>query len=132
MLKKNISVLLVLMVLIVLYSYVKKSNPQKNNSLIKPTVEIKKIVKKLEKISLSVSEPKDNITVNNPTLNIKGKTLTNAYVFINEQELRADKNGQFISMITLEEGENYVLIVVSDDAGNSLEKDIIVNLESTN
>ncbi|MEK7521998.1 MAG: hypothetical protein AAB569_00305, partial [Patescibacteria group bacterium] len=68
---------------------------------------------------------------NNPIINISGKTIPNAFIFINEQELKADVNGVFASATTLDEGENYILIVASDDLGNSVEKDILVNLEST-
>ena len=62
---------------------------------------------------------------------LSGKTIANGYIFINEQELKADVNGVFASATTLDEGENYILIVASDDLGNSVEKDILVNLEST-
>ena len=84
----------------------------------------------MEKIFLQVNEPKNNITVSNPIVNISGKTIPNAYIFINEQELKADANGRFESATTLDEGENYILIVASDDLGNSVEKDILVNLET--
>ena len=103
----------------------------KNVVTIQPTDLIKKIVNKSEKIFLQVDEPKNNITVNNPIINISGKTIPNAFIFINEQELKADINGSFTSATTLEEGENYILIVASDDLGNNVEKDIMVNLETT-
>jgi len=137
MVKKIFPILLVIIIVIIFSNYqknnktIKKMLNSKNVVTIQPTDLIKKIVNKSEKIFLQVDEPKNNITVNNPIINISGKTIANAYIFINEQELKADINGNFASATTLEEGENYILIVVSDDLGNSVEKDILVNLETT-
>ena len=137
MIKKIFSTVLVLVLIIVLFSYFQKNNPN-----IKNIIDSKKVLNKnsasnvdkptkiLEKIFLQVEEPKNKITVNDTIINISGKTIANAYIFINEQELRADINGNFTSATTLEEGENYILIVASDDMGNSIEKDILVNLET--
>lgn len=133
------------MLLLVIYSYYQKRNPvinkifnlqkEQNNKLggvtVQPTSLQQKTINDLKEIFLQVDEPKNNITVNNPIININGKTISNAFIFINEQELKADINGSFSTATTLEEGENYILIVASDDYGNSAEKDIIVNLEST-
>ncbi len=138
MIKKFFPAFFVLVLVIALFSYFQKNNPNIKNiidskkgrnkdsitKIIKPTIVS-------EKISLLVYEPKNNTTVNNPIINIRGKTIANAYIFINEQELKADVNGNFASATTLEEGENYILIVASDDLGNSVEKDILVNLETT-
>ncbi|PIP63779.1 hypothetical protein CO165_04115 [Candidatus Roizmanbacteria bacterium CG_4_9_14_3_um_filter_33_18] len=137
MIKKILPVLLVVIILIVFSNYqknnqtIKKMLNSKNVVTIQPTDLIKKTVNKSEKIFLQVDEPKNNITVNNAIINISGKTIANGYIFINEQELKADVNGVFASATTLEEGENYILIVASDDLGNSVEKDIMVNLETT-
>jgi hypothetical protein len=136
MIKKFFPAFFILVLVIVLFSYF-----QKNNQTVRNIIDLKKGLNKdsvsninkptlvLEKIFLEVDEPKNSITVNNPIINISGKTISNAYIFINEQELKADINGNFTSATTLEEGENYILIVASDDLGNSVEKDILVNLE---
>jgi len=137
MVKKIFPILLVIIIVIIFSNYqknnktIKKMLNSKNVVTIQPTDLIKKIVNKSEKIFLQVDEPKNNITVNNPIINISGKTIPNAFIFINEQELKADINGSFTSATTLEEGENYILIVASDDLGNNVEKDIMVNLETT-
>lgn len=142
MIKKYFPIFLIL-VLVIIFSYYQKNNlsikkildskntetAKSNTGTILPTNSKQKKVN--EKIFLQVNEPKNNITVNNPIINIGGKTISNAFIFINEQELKADLNGSFESATTLEEGENYILIVASDDLGNSVEKDILVNLEST-
>lgn len=145
MFKKYFPVLLVLLLTIIVFSYFQKNNravkkildskgeetTKFDTAITQPIDLTEKIVNKTEKIFLQVNEPKNNITVNNPIINISGKTISNAYIFINEQELKADANGVFVSATTLEEGENYILIVASDDLGNSVEKDILVNLETT-
>lgn len=145
MVKKFFLAFLIIMFLIFIYSYYQKRNPvinkifnlqkeQNNKSggvTVQPTNLQQKTANDLKEIFLQVDEPKNNITVNNPIINISGKTIPNAFIFINEQELKADINGNFTTATTLEEGENYILIVASDDLGNSAEKDIIVNLEST-
>jgi hypothetical protein len=143
-LKKYSPIFLVILFAVIIFTYLQKNNPAINKLLgskngektksdeivIQPTNNIKKTIGQSEKIFLQVDEPKNNITVNNPIVNISGKTTSNAYIFINEQELKADGNGSFSSATTLEEGENYILIVSSDELGNSVEKDILVNLET--
>lgn len=143
MVKKLLPILLIF-ILVVVFSYYQKDNPavkkilnskneeatNSNKETIEPTGLLQKAVNGPEKIFLQVDEPENNITVNNPIINISGKTISNAFIFINEQELKADMNGDFTSATILEEGENYILIVASDDLGNSIEKDILVNLET--
>ena len=143
MIKKLLPFFLVF-ILVMIFSYFQKNNTaikkkldsknsetaKSNIDPTKPTLPTQKSTDTQEKIFLQVDEPKNNITVNNPIINISGKTISNAFIFINEQELKADSNGNFASATTLEEGENYILIVASDDLGNSVEKDILVNLES--
>lgn len=135
MVKKFFFAFLIILLLVVAYSFYQKKNPDIkkifNVVTITPSGSIKNTTNDLEKIFLQVDEPKNNITVNNPIINISGKTTSNAFIFINEQELKADINGSFSTATTLEEGENYILIVASDDLGNSVEKDILVNLETT-
>lgn len=131
MVKKIFPVFFIFILVIIVFSYYQKNNPAVKKILNQPTDSIQKSTKESEKIFLQVGEPKNNITVNNPIINISGKTISNAFIFINEQELKADINGSFTTATTLEEGENEIIIVASDDLGNSIEKNIIVNLEST-
>ena len=145
MVKKIFPFFLIFILLVIILSYYQKDNPvvqkmlnkingetTKPNTVInQPTGSIQKTVNVSEKIFLQVDQPENNITVNNPIINISGKTIANAFIFINEQELKADINGNFSTATTLDEGENEIIIVASDDLGNSIEKDIVVNLEST-
>lgn len=77
-------------------------------------------------ITLSVSLPVNNSTVSNSSLTVKGKTVAGAEVFINDTETKADTVGNFSATITLEEGDNYILVVANDAAGNYSEKELSV------
>lgn len=77
-------------------------------------------------IMLSVSLPVNNSTVSNSSLTVKGKTVAGAEVFINDTETKADAAGNFSATITLEEGDNYILVVANDAAGNYSEKELSV------
>ena len=144
MVKKIFPVLLIVILVIFVFDY-QTANPQikkilnlKNKQITgpedvlpKPTDISQRSVTELEKIFLQISEPKDNMTVNNQAVTVIGKTISNGFIFVNDQEFKADSNGSFSTTVILDEGENYILVVVSDEYGNSLEKDIVINLEST-
>jgi hypothetical protein len=83
-----------------------------------------------QNISLSITQPQANATVTSPSLTIKGKTESGATVFINEKESKADAQGMFSIPFTLEEGENYFVIVAADENGNSVEHELTVTYEA--
>ena len=80
-----------------------------------------------KQIPLNVSAPVNGTTVSTSSVSIKGTTIPNADVFINEIEMKANNQGQFSASYKLYEGENYLYISVNDQAGNYSEKDLIVN-----
>lgn len=92
-----------------------------NEFLPEPTVE--------EGLYLEIDNPIDGTTVNSQTVNIIGKTEANAEVFINDSELKSDTVGNFSYNSTLEEGDNVIVITVSDDEGNFAEKTITILYE---
>lgn len=77
-------------------------------------------------ITLSISSPVNNSTVANSSVAVKGKTVANADVFVNDTETKADGNGNFSVTLSLDEGENYILIVANDVNGNYSEKDLTI------
>lgn len=81
-------------------------------------------------ILLTISEPVDKSTVTFPNLIIRGKTVANAEVSINDQTLPANANGDFSAQVSLEEGDNYFYITAIDANGNSSEKEIMITYES--
>ncbi|MBI3385216.1 hypothetical protein HY030_03435 [Candidatus Gottesmanbacteria bacterium] len=85
--------------------------------------------KKTGEIFLTISEPVDKATVKSPTIIIKGKTVPNAEISINDQTLPANANGDFSAQVSVEEGDNFFSITANDQNGNSSEKEIMVTYE---
>lgn len=83
-----------------------------------------------EEIFIELTSPKDKDVVKTSLLNIKGKTVKNAEVFVNDKETKANALGAFSANLTLDEGENTIIISANDSLGNYIEKEITVTLES--
>lgn len=77
-------------------------------------------------LSLTITSPSNGQTFTTNQVTVKGKTSPNAEVFVNDEELTADASGNFSQALTLEEGENYILVVANDADGNFAEKEISV------
>ena len=77
---------------------------------------------------LTISSPVSGATQSSKSLTVKGKTAAGADVFANDKEGKAGANGDFSINITLDEGENTVLVIANDSAGNSLEKELTVTV----
>lgn len=75
-------------------------------------------------ITLTISTPSNNTTVSGNSLTVKGKTVAGAEVFVNDSETKADAGGNFSVILTLEDGENYILVVANDAVGNYSEKEL--------
>lgn len=80
----------------------------------------------IKQIPLEIVEPTDNLESSRSALTIRGQTTPRAEVSVNDKETRANTQGVFTVYYTLEEGENYLLIVATDEEGNYSEKEIIV------
>ncbi len=88
-----------------------------------PKTETKSLV---QGIMLTVSSPANNTTVTSGSLTVRGKTVAGAEVFANDAETRANASGNFSVKLTLDEGENYILVVANDANGNYAEKELTV------
>lgn len=77
-------------------------------------------------IVLTVISPRNGSTVTTNKVNVMGKTVANAEVFLNDVETKADLKGNFSAVVSLESGENYILIVANDEDGNYAEQEITV------
>ncbi len=78
------------------------------------------------KIALSISSPSNGATVTKSSLKVKGKTTAGAEVFVNELETKADADGNFSVSITLDEGENFIIVMANDASGNVAEAELTV------
>ncbi len=79
-------------------------------------------------IPLEIYEPQEGVAISS-SLTIKGKTKPNASVFVNDKELRANKEGLFSTRLSLDEGENTIVILAHDADGKYAEKEITVTLD---
>ena len=132
MIRKFFPAFLIIFLLVAAYSFYQKNNPTVNDVFndVQPSISVEKSISDAKTIFLQIDQPVNNVTVSNAAVILTGKTIPNGFVFVNDQEFKADPNGNFSTKITLNEGENDIYIVVSDEFGNSAEKNIIVNLES--
>lgn len=95
-------------------------------SAITPTTKTKEALTVTSGITLTISSPSNNTTVSGSSLTVKGKTVSGAEVFVNDLETKADTSGNFSVSLTLEEGENYILVVANDATGNYSEKELSI------
>ena len=68
---------------------------------------------------LEVDSPTNGATVNKGVLEVTGKTVPGAEVFVNEIQAKVDENGTFRQKVTLQEGENFVLITAGNETGDA-------------
>ena len=78
---------------------------------------------------LQVLSPSDKSTVTSPTITFRGNTVAGAEVFVNDKETTADAQGNFSVQLTLEEGDNPIMVVANDADGNVSEAEITVTYE---
>lgn len=60
---------------------------------------------------------------------VTGQTKANAEVFINDQMVKADAQGNFSLKLILDEGENIVIVSANDSDGNVVEQNLNINIE---
>lgn len=82
-----------------------------------------------EEPELEIIKPVDNAQFYGTTqkqLTVEGKTESNARVTINERVVVVDSTGHFAHQYSLSDGQNSFKIKVEDEAGNAIEKEIVV------
>lgn len=83
-------------------------------------------------ITLTVTDPGNGAVVSSSPITIKGKTVANAQVFVNDAETKADSSGYFSVSLPIEEGENEIIVVANNDNGEYAEQSVMVTLETLN
>lgn len=81
-------------------------------------------------ISLDVTSPIDGETLSSTNATVTGKTVPSAEVFVNDATDKADTNGNFSINISLDEGQNEIVVSANDANGNVAEKDLTVTVAS--
>lgn len=78
--------------------------------------------------TLVISQPKDNIVVNDPKITLSGKTAESARVLIaqNSQDsvVNTDQDGFFKTNITLDEGDNEIIVTSFLASGQSKQQSL--------
>ena len=80
-------------------------------------------------LTLHVLAPQDNSVVNASQVEVVGLASAGAVVSVNDDILIVGADGQFKSMLSLEEGPNLVEIVASDENGNEISQILTVSYE---
>lgn len=81
-------------------------------------------------LDLTIDSPQNGEVFITPNIVVKGKTNSNTSIFVNEKELKTDSQGNFLTTIILDEGENNLIVVTNDIDGNYAEQEIVVTLET--
>ena len=82
-------------------------------------------------LKLQITSPSDKSVVTSPYITLRGKTVAQAEVFVNDKELVADQDGNFSVSLTLDEGDNPIIVVANDQNGNVGETEITVSYETS-
>ena len=67
---------------------------------------------------LTISQPSDGAVLNGDTVIVEGKTISGGIASVNGEVAKVDNEGNFRVIVSLDEGVNFVEIVVSDSEGN--------------
>lgn len=81
-------------------------------------------------VPLTILEPMNNASTSNQSITVRGKTIGNADISVNEKDLKADAQGNFSIVVSLDDGENIIAVLVVDQAGNFVEQDLTVTFNS--
>jgi Glucodextranase, domain B len=92
-----------------------------------PTVEIVPTV--TGNLSFQVTSPLDGDIVNIPQVDVIGSAPSGTVVSVNDDIIVVGENGQFKSIVVLDEGPNLIEIVASDDNGNETDLELTVVYE---
>jgi bacillopeptidase F len=80
----------------------------------------------VEELFLDVMEPQDESTITINSVGVSGTTIPNAVVSINGEIAEVDEQGNFTTMVTLEEGPNIIEVIASDLEGNEVSKSLVI------
>ncbi len=80
-------------------------------------------------VSLEVLSPLDGAVVNTPQIEVSGMASAGAVVTVNDNILLVGADGQFKTILALDEGPNLIEIIASNDTGNETSVEITVTYE---
>ncbi|MFZ5391598.1 MAG: RodZ domain-containing protein [Patescibacteria group bacterium] len=82
---------------------------------------------------LQITEPEDYTTVNSDKINLSGQTDPENIIYINNQALTTDKNGNFTTNIQLQDGYNIIKVSAQNKLGKTTTytKVVVADLDNT-
>jgi hypothetical protein len=83
----------------------------------------------VQPLFLQILSPQDEETVSNPQIDVIGLAPVGAVISVNEDILIVGVDGQFKSIVALEEGLNLIEIVASDASGDETYLELTVAYE---
>lgn len=82
-----------------------------------------------QKPKLDISEPVSPFKTSKQDIKIAGSTDKEVYIKINDLPVVVNSEGNFLTNISLKEGDNAVVIVASDNAGNTETKTLTISYQ---
>lgn len=79
--------------------------------------------------TLEVNTPKEGDTVSKQEIQLEGKTDTKVNIWVNNQPVVVDYQGNFKKSYRLKEGENKLLFLAEDEAGNTEQVELTVKYQ---
>jgi len=77
-----------------------------------------KTTSKANNFLLEISSPKNGEVVKQNKVTVKGKTIPGAEVFVNDQQVSLDNTGNFSAAVSLDEGENFIIVSAGNERGD--------------
>lgn len=87
------------------------------------------VLYKKDPLTLEIESPTNDMKTSTQELSITGTTDQGASLRVNGQPIVVDLSGEFSSTYRLKEGENTLLFIATDAAGNSEEKELKVTFQ---
>lgn len=100
--------------------------PSTNQGSPSPTMPVPTEAISTAMIPLTVDSPKEGSSTTSSKLLVSGHTSPYAEVFVNDVSAKADRNGNFKATLTLDEGDNYILIFANEEGGNYAQREMTV------
>ena len=75
---------------------------------------------------LTITEPADNSIINTDKVEVRGRTIPRAVVSVNGELVEVEQEGNFTTMVVLEEGPNTIEVIASDLEGNEESRILVI------
>lgn len=80
-------------------------------------------------VALEILSPQDGTVVNASQIEVSGRASPGAVVTVNDNILIVGADGQFTTVISLDEGPNLIEVIASNDSGSELSVELTVTYE---